>query len=166
MHNRIRQLRKQRGMTLASLAEAVGTTPQTVSRLETEVMTLSTDWLQRFAAVLNVHPADLLESPDRPSIDLVGTLGREGMGRIRVAESFDLDIPAERPVAVRLTERCGPYEAGDVLIGNRVDGDNRSNAAGRDVIAGLDWVLANHAASSAHGDTELVHHMINRNAFA
>jgi len=60
MKNRIRNYRQRRGMTLKELADTVATTPQSVSRLETGNMTLSTEWLERFAEALQVHPVELL----------------------------------------------------------------------------------------------------------
>ena len=54
MINRIRTIRKEKGMTLADLAAACSppTTPQTVGRLETGMRTLSIDWLNRIAGAL------------------------------------------------------------------------------------------------------------------
>lgn len=43
MRTRIRHFRKARGLTQTELAEALGTTAATVSRLETADMTVSTD---------------------------------------------------------------------------------------------------------------------------
>ena len=48
MKTRIREFRKERRWTLQDLARQVGTTAQTVQRLETANMTVSTDWLERF----------------------------------------------------------------------------------------------------------------------
>lgn len=56
---RIRVLRKQRGMTLRQLAEKLGTTPQSVQRLESDTMTLSIDWLERICAALQIQPYEL-----------------------------------------------------------------------------------------------------------
>lgn len=56
----IRDYRKARGMTLAQLAARIGTTPQTISRLETGDMTVSVEWLHKIGAVLEVEPAKLL----------------------------------------------------------------------------------------------------------
>ena len=54
MINRIREIRKARGMTLADLAAACRppTTAQTIGRLETGMRTLSTRWMERIAAAL------------------------------------------------------------------------------------------------------------------
>jgi transcriptional regulator with XRE-family HTH domain len=135
MKNRIRLFRRQRGLTLKELAEAVGTTPQTVSRLETEVMTLSTEWLERLAGALNVHPTELLEAPDRPDIPLIGVVGANGtLSRSADVDNFAVDIRAEHPVAVRLAQGCGPYQAGEILIANRFEGEDLENVLGRDCL--------------------------------
>ena len=63
MTTRIREIRRRRGLTLQALAEKVGTTPQTIQRLETNNMTVSVDWLLRIADALNLSAADLLEAP-------------------------------------------------------------------------------------------------------
>lgn len=135
MKNRIRLYRRQRGMTLKELADSVGTTPQTISRLETEVMTLSTEWLERLATALGVHPTELLEAPDRPDIPLIGLIGANGaLSRSADVDNFAIDIRAERPVAVRLSHPCGPYREGEVLIANRFDNDDLENVLGRDCL--------------------------------
>jgi transcriptional regulator with XRE-family HTH domain len=56
----IRAVRKARGFTLKDLANAIGTTPQTVQRLETANMTVSLEWLQRIADALGIQPHLLL----------------------------------------------------------------------------------------------------------
>lgn len=140
LNNRIRHYRQMRGWTQADLAHRVGTTAATVSRLETEEMSVSTDWLQKFAAAFRVQIADLLDEPARARIPLLGTIGRDGVlapERAAYAERVTLDVPAERPVAVRLAADVGPYRAGDVLIANRFDGADISNAVGYDCLAGL-----------------------------
>ncbi len=138
MKNRIRLYRRQRNLTLKQLADAVGTTPQTISRLETEVMTLSTDWLSRLGDVLGVHPTDLLDSPERPNIPMLGVLSGQGMlSKAGDAEHFAFDIAAERPVAVKLGQAYGPYREGEVLIGTRVEGADLENILGRDALCCL-----------------------------
>src|SRR5262245_10881067 len=111
MKNRIRHFRRKQNFTLKDLADAVGTTPQTISRLETEVMTLSADWLERLAQALGVHPTELLEAPDRPDIPVLGTLGAQGaLSRVTPDEKLVFSLRGAHPVAVRLTQACGPYQ--------------------------------------------------------
>ena len=51
---RARKLRKVSGLTLKEIAERMGTTPQTVQRLETGNMTVSLDWVEAYATALGV----------------------------------------------------------------------------------------------------------------
>ena len=138
MQTRIRQFRRQRNMTLRALADLVGTTPQTIQRLETANMTVSTDWLERLAQALGVRVVDLLEDSQRGKIPLLGTLGRgDRISQGAVVDQISLDLPADDPVAIEISDRFGPYQAGTILIGNRYRGDNVANAAGRNAIVAL-----------------------------
>ncbi|WP_083922924.1 helix-turn-helix domain-containing protein [Neomegalonema perideroedes] len=137
MKNRIRVFRQRNGMTLRELAEAVGTTPQSVSRLETGNMTLSTDWLERFATVLKVHPVDLLEGPGSRLIQMLGDVDSSGDVTLGRETGLSVDVPAEDPVAARIEEAYGPYSAGDILIGDRMRGDI-ARAYGRDCLVMAD----------------------------
>ena len=66
MINRIRDIRKSKGMTLADLAEACDppTTPQTIGRLETGMRNLSLKWMDRIAAALEVDPEMIVRSEE------------------------------------------------------------------------------------------------------
>jgi transcriptional regulator with XRE-family HTH domain len=135
MDNLIRHYRKLRGMTQTELAEKLETTTQSVSRLETGVMTLSTDWLERLGAALRVHPIALLPNP-------------EALG----AFSYDLDKPdaistphpvtlnwshgAQHPVGLHLKCDCGPYRAHSLLIGDKLPTGHAMQAVGHDCIVG------------------------------
>jgi transcriptional regulator with XRE-family HTH domain len=61
---RIRELRKARGFTQKELGLLVGTTPQTIQRLETAEMTVSLEWLEKIGAALGVQTHELLPRPD------------------------------------------------------------------------------------------------------
>ena len=61
--NRIRELRQKRGLTGQRLAEMVGTTQVTISRLETGQRKLTQDWMRRIAKALDCSPADLITAP-------------------------------------------------------------------------------------------------------
>lgn len=60
MKNRILELRKDRGYTLADLAEKTSSTPQQIGRLEKGERRLTTDWMEKIASALNVLPEDLM----------------------------------------------------------------------------------------------------------
>lgn len=61
--NRIRALRKARGLTLEQLGELVGTTNQQISMLENGKRRLTTDWIEKLAKALNVRPSEIIEEP-------------------------------------------------------------------------------------------------------
>jgi transcriptional regulator with XRE-family HTH domain len=137
MQTRIREFRKLRGLTLKQLAALVNTTPQTVQRLETENMTVSMDWLQKFADALMVEPADLVSRRSSREIDFVGRVS--SAGRVlpmtdHIPSTFRLDAPAEQPIAVRVEVESGPFKAGLILIANRFREEDIENAHGRDCI--------------------------------
>lgn len=58
--NRIREIRKAKGLTLQQLADLAGTTHQTVQRLEKAERKLSQEWMERIGRALGVPPAVLL----------------------------------------------------------------------------------------------------------
>lgn len=138
---RIRELRKARGFTLQNLAEKVGTTAQTIQRLETDNMSVSVDWLQRIAPALGVDPSLLLDatSPVR-GVRYLGELGIDCV--IKSARRLEdglvpIDVPGKDPVAVRLTVRLGPYETGTLLIADKLDREDHETADGRDCLVEL-----------------------------
>lgn len=49
-------------MTLSTLAEKTGTTPQTIQRLETSNMTISVEWIEKIALALQIAPSILFVS--------------------------------------------------------------------------------------------------------
>jgi len=139
MKTRIREVRRQRGMTLQQLAESIRpepTTPQTIGRLETGIRTVSLDWLTRIAEALDCHVSDLLELPERPEIPLLGQVGSQGVVSPSAAVMVEVAPAALNPVAVQLAADCGPYAAGDLLICDRYEGTNMDNALGRDAVVG------------------------------
>jgi len=139
MQTRIRDLRKRRGLTLKELANRIGTTPQTVQRLETANMTVSTDWLDRISSALGVRPVDLLEDREEHSMPLLGSVARQGrVVTDRSAQEFELDLPVTSAVAATMSAAIGPYCAGSVIIGDRQYGSNMANAVGRDCLVGLE----------------------------
>jgi len=58
--SRLRFLRIERGWTLQELAEAAGTTPTQISRLETGKRRLTEEWIYKLAQALNVDPSRLI----------------------------------------------------------------------------------------------------------
>ncbi|MDX5361018.1 MAG: helix-turn-helix domain-containing protein [Alphaproteobacteria bacterium] len=139
MTNRIRHFRKLRGLKLRELADRIGTTPQSVSRLETGHMTLSLDWLNRIADALEVHPTDLIDSPAvrGSATPLLGHVGATGLVEDGPLGDIEIAFPVARPVAVRLLHAIGGYRAGEVLVADRRDDPDVGRVAGRDALVEL-----------------------------
>ncbi len=131
MSTRIREFRKLRGMTLNSLAQKVGTTAQTIQRLETENMTVSLDWLERIADVFGIPAAALLVSDSTASVPILGHLnGDNTVIPAPAREPFtalSLVIAAPSPVAVRVAAASRAeastrrYDIGTLLIGGKIE---------------------------------------------
>jgi len=124
-----------RGLTLGEIGQEIGTTPQTISRLETGAMTLSTDWLVRLGAVLRVHPIDLMESPERTPIPVIGVIEERGFLDRAPPKELYLNLPAVDPVAVEIGATLGFFQKGDILICDRVFGKDLAHAINRDCLA-------------------------------
>jgi len=141
METRIREFRKLRGLTLKELAERISTTPQTVQRLETANMTVSTDWLGKIATALNIEPADLIARPGGREIPVIGRVMNEG--RVRAGEgkqvnTLHLHVPADDPVAAQLDVRVGLYDIGTILVANRLTKADHEKAHGQDCLVALE----------------------------
>ena len=135
--NRIRQMRRRRGLTLKQVADAIRpepTTPQTIGRLEKGVRTVSIDWLTKIAEVLDCHVADLIESPAGGDIPLIGGALPDGHVHVVADTGIDLRPAAHNPVAVRIPEAAGPYRSGDIVICNQTDGPEIAAGLGRDCV--------------------------------
>ena len=97
MINRIRDIRRQKNMTLADVALACDppTTAQTIGRLEAGMRNLSLVWMNRIAATLQVEPETLLRSEGAEPARLVATLGTKGAEALKkpalLRQSVDVD---------------------------------------------------------------------------
>jgi DNA-binding XRE family transcriptional regulator len=67
--NRIAEVRNARGMTQQELADQVGAHWITISKLERGIIKLTTDWLEKLASPLDVHPWELLPGPLRAGLE-------------------------------------------------------------------------------------------------
>ncbi len=78
--NRIRDVRKEKRMTLAEVAAACDppTTAQTIGRLETGMRNLSLDWMNKIAAALGVEPEMLLKGNQAAQTQVVARLTDAG----------------------------------------------------------------------------------------
>lgn len=84
---RIRTLRKDKGLTLADLAEQVGVSTPHMSEVERGVKNLNNHLLIRIAEALDVEPSDLITSEESDQLKRLtrqfSRLGPEDQDRVR-----------------------------------------------------------------------------------
>lgn len=142
MINRIREIRKARGMTLADLAGACQppTTAQTIGRLETGMRNLSTKWMDRIGTALGVDPQVLVRSDDEKRAKIVAELGlsdpealkrpREAIIPTEIAASED----GAAMMVMEVTASSGEYRPGDMIWLRTIDLDKAGEAMNRDCL--------------------------------
>lgn len=120
MINRIRDIRKDKGLTLADVAARCvpPTTAQTIGRLETGMRQLSLTWMNRIATALQVDPQLLVRSEHGLVPMTVARLtdsGAEALTHPREA-ILPSQMAGEDPlVALTIEASSGEYRAGDQL---------------------------------------------------
>ena len=142
MINRIREIRRAKGLTLAQLAAACDppTTAQTVGRLETGMRTLSTKWMDRLAQALGVDPETLVraEAQERPSV----------VAELALTEAIALPSPrdavlphelAQGPgegsmMVMEVTAPVSEYRPGDLIWLRRVEPSEAASVINRDCL--------------------------------
>ncbi len=139
MINRIRDIRREKGMTLADLAEACDppTTPQTIGRLETGMRNVSIRWMDRIAAALGVDPEMLVRSEARDSAQVVAQLTANGADALTAPR--DALLPSELGgdavrVVLAIEHGAGEYRTGDQLWLRQIAPDRAAQAINRDVL--------------------------------
>jgi len=141
MSNRIRDIRKAKGLTLADLAKACDppTTAQTIGRLETGMRSLSLSWMNRIAAALGVEPASLMRAEAAAPAQIVAELGLSGPAALTAPREAVLpttlageDGPA--PLVLAVTASIGEYRPGDLLWLRPLEPDDTHSAINRDCL--------------------------------
>lgn len=119
MINRIRDIRREKGLTLAQVAAACDppTTAQTIGRLETGTRKLSLDWMNTIGAALGVEPNLLVRGGaevEQPRI--VARLTEHGAEPLSVPRDAILPtaLGGEAPlICLAIEATQGEYRAGD-----------------------------------------------------
>ena len=142
MINRIRDIRRQKGMTLADVAAACvpATTAQTIGRLETGMRNLSLVWMNRIAAALDVEPELLVRGDEPLEPKVIAKLGDTGVEALTSPRDAILPIAlagdATTPlVALAIEASAGEYRAGDQVWLRQVQPAGFSRLFNRDVLA-------------------------------
>ncbi|RZA28449.1 MAG: XRE family transcriptional regulator [Proteobacteria bacterium] len=139
MINRIRDIRKEKGMTLADVAAACTppTTAQTIGRLETGMRNLSLVWMNRIAKALEVAPEMLVRGEIAQQPQVVARLTDAGAEAL--AKTRDAILPTELEsgavlVCLAIETSAGEYRAGDQLWLRQLPPEDAHRAINRDVL--------------------------------
>jgi len=141
MINRIRDIRKEKGLTLADVAARCSppTTAQTIGRLETGMRQLSLVWMNRIGAALGVDPAVLVRGETAEQPKVVARLGDSGAEPLTVPRDAILptQLADEGPmVALAIETGTGEYHAGDQLwLRQSSDEKTWNRLINRDILA-------------------------------
>lgn len=98
MHNNIKKIRQERGMTQADLAEKVGVKSwQTISNIENGHSGLNADKLKKYADALGVEPHDLLAADNEGRMVTVTGFVQAGYFaetcELDEADQYDVPVP-------------------------------------------------------------------------
>jgi transcriptional regulator with XRE-family HTH domain len=101
MENRIREVRKARGLGLNDLAKKIGVSMSAMSKLETGQMQLTVRYLEKVSKALDVSAASLLPSdPGGPSI-INNALLAEVLTVVKdIVQQKNIDIDSARHAAI------------------------------------------------------------------
>ena len=140
MINRIRDIRREKGLTLADVAERClpPTTAQTIGRIETGMRNLSLVWMNRIAAALAVEPELLVRGAEAAQPQLIARMGENGAEAL--AAPRDAILPTALGgeaalVAMAVEASAGEYRAGDQLWLRQFQPDGFARLLNRDVLA-------------------------------
>lgn len=141
MTNRIRDIRKAKGLTLAELGAACSppTTAQTIGRLETGMRQLSLTWMNRIAAALDVDPASLMRAETAAPAQIVAELGASGpealsAPREALVPSALAHEDGPVPLVLAVTASIGEYRPGDLIWLRPIDPADAQSAINRDCL--------------------------------
>jgi len=142
MINRIRDIRKAKGLTLADLGAACDppTTAQTIGRLETGMRSLTLTWMNRIAAALDIDPAALMSADSAERTQIIAELAAAGPTPLSAPRAAVLpqDLAAQGDGAARVvlavTTSVGEYRSGDLLWLQPLDPDRAGSAMNRDCL--------------------------------
>lgn len=139
MINRIRDIRKQKNMTLAEVAAACDppTTAQTIGRLETGMRNLSLVWMNRIAKALGVEPELLVKDERGEQTMVVARLTEAGADALPTPRDaiLPIELGGDAPLVCLAVETSqGEYRAGDQLWMRQLPPEETPKLINRDVL--------------------------------
>jgi len=138
--NRIRDIRKQKGLTLADVAERCSppTTAQTIGRLETGMRQLSLAWMNKIAAALAVEPELLVRGEDADQPRYIARFTEQGAEPLTAPRDAILptELSGDAPlVALAIEHGAGDYRTGDQVWLRQHAPEDYARLLNRDVLA-------------------------------
>ena len=139
MINRIRDIRRQKGWTLADLAAACDppTSAQTIGRLETGTRNLSLKWMERIGTALGIDPEMLVRSEGAGRTAIVATLDDDGphaLQKPRDAVPPDEMGTTGTRLVMEVIASTGAFRKGDQLWLRQLAPEEAGRAINRDVL--------------------------------
>ena len=139
MINRIRDIRKQKGLTLAEVAAACTppTTAQTIGRLETGMRNLSLVWMNRIAAALGVDPELLVKGDGAAQPQVVARLTEAGAEALTAPRDaiLPVELGGDAPLlCLAIDAPQGEYRTGDQLWMRQSPPEDAPKLINRDVL--------------------------------
>lgn len=144
MINRIRDIRRRKGMTLADVAASCSppTTAQTIGRLETGMRNLSLIWMNRIAAALDVDPELLVRGEDTQQPLIIARLAESGAEALSAPGEAILpialggaNVDSGRLVVLSVEAGAGEYRSGDQIWLREAGPEHFARLLNRDVLA-------------------------------
>lgn len=140
MINRIRDIRKQKGLTLADVAERCSppTTAQTIGRLETGMRQLSLTWMNKIAAALEVEPELLVRGAESEQPRYIARFTENGAEPLTAPRDAILptELGGDAPlVALAIEQGAGDYRTGDQVWLRQYGPEHFARLLNRDVLA-------------------------------
>jgi transcriptional regulator with XRE-family HTH domain len=137
--NRIRDIRKQKSLTLADVAARCDppTTAQTIGRLETGMRNLSLTWMNKIGAALGVDPEMLVRGEEREAPQIVARLTESGAEALTKPRQAVLPTELETDgalVCLTVEASAGEYRAGDQLWLRQRPPEDAAAMINRDVL--------------------------------
>jgi len=137
--NRIRDIRKQKGLTLAEVAAACTppTTAQTIGRLETGMRNLSLVWMNRIAAALGVDPELLVKGDGAAQPQVVARLTEAGAEALTAPRDaiLPVELGGDAPLlCLAIDAPQGEYRTGDQLWMRQSPPEDAPKLINRDVL--------------------------------
>lgn len=134
--NRLREIRRSRGYTLADVAARIvpPTTAVTIGRLETGTRQLTLPWIERLALALEIDPKALIAHPDDSGIAVAAALDSEGADGLTAPLTFHPPVPLSGSIGLLVRASIGDYRAGDQLWLEQLAPDRFASAINTDVL--------------------------------